>query len=338
MSNTNAKKTPQGLKEQRARRNRVNRIKTGIIMFIAIWMVICMVLDIFLIIRVSYQQDQIELLTEKMLQGTQLPAENNAALQDDGDGEGIAVDGAQDDQTEDITEDETENAPAANSDVRACLAVEDNLRAEGEKMTVYLTFDDGPSENTLEILEILKNHNVKATFFVTGKEGEDAEGWYRQIVADGHTLGMHSYSHKYSTIYESVEAFTADFTELYDYVKDLTGVACQFYRFPGGSSNQVSNTDMNEFIDFLGERGMTYYDWNVVCGDATSQIYTADELVQNVMTDVVKYKYSVVLMHDAAEKDTTVEALEMLLQQLEEMDAEILPITEDSPVIHHNIS
>lgn len=338
MSNTNAKKTPQGLKEQRARRNRVNRIKTGIIMFIAIWMVICMVLDIFLIIRVSYQQDQIELLTEKMLQGTQLPAENNAALQDDGDGEGIAVDGAQDDQTEDTTEEETEDAPAANSDVRACLAVEDNLRAEGEKMTVYLTFDDGPSENTPEILEILKNHNVKATFFVTGKEGEDAEGWYRQIVADGHTLGMHSYSHKYSTIYESVEAFTADFTELYDYVKDLTGVACQFYRFPGGSSNQVSNTDMNEFIDFLGERGMTYYDWNVVCGDATSQIYTADELVQNVMTDVVKYKYSVVLMHDAAEKDTTVEALEMLLQQLEEMDAEILPITEDSPVIHHNIS
>lgn len=338
MSNTNAKKTPQGLKEQRARRNRVNRIKTGIIMFIAIWMVICMVLDIFLIIRVSYQQDQIELLTEKMLQGTQLPAENNAALQDDGDGEGIAVDGAQDDQTEDTTEKETEDAPAANSDVRACLAVEDNLRAEGEKMTVYLTFDDGPSENTPEILEILKNHNVKATFFVTGKEGEDAEGWYRQIVADGHTLGMHSYSHKYSTIYESVEAFTADFTELYDYVKDLTGVACQFYRFPGGSSNQVSNTDMNEFIDFLGERGMTYYDWNVVCGDATSQIYTADELVQNVMTDVVKYKYSVVLMHDAAEKDTTVEALEMLLQQLEEMDAEILPITEDSPVIHHNIS
>ena len=83
---------------------------------------------------------------------------------------------------------------------------------------------------------------------------------------------------------------------------------------------------------------MTYYDWNVVCGDATSQIYTADELVQNVMTDVVKYKYSVVLMHDAAEKDSTVEALEKILQKLEKMDAQILPITEDAPVIHHNLS
>ena len=76
----------------------------------------------------------------------------------------------------------------------------------------------------------------------------------------------------------------------------------------------------------------------MVCGDATSQIYTADELVQNVMTDVVKYKYSVVLMHDAAEKDSTVEALEKILQELEAMDADILPITADSPVIHHNLS
>ena len=167
---------------------------------------------------------------------------------------------------------------------------------------------------------------------------DEAKEWYRQIVADGHTLAMHSYSHKYSTIYESVDSFSADFTKLRDMLEDITGVNCRFYRFPGGSSNQVSNTDMNEFIDYLGEQGMTYYDWNVVCGDATSQIYTADELVQNVMTDVVKYKYSVVLMHDAAEKDSTVEALENILQKLEKMDAQILPITEDAPVIHHNLS
>jgi peptidoglycan/xylan/chitin deacetylase (PgdA/CDA1 family) len=239
------------------------------------------------------------------------------------------------DETEDEPEEETREA---NTHVRDRLEVTDNLRSEDEPMTVYLTFDDGPSENTPEILEILKKHNVKATFFVTGKEGDQAKEWYQQIVADGHTLGMHSYSHSYSTIYESVDSFDEDFTELYDYLKEVTGVSCEFYRFPGGSSNQVSNTDMNEFIDYLGEKGMTYYDWNVVCGDATSQIYSADELVENVMTDVVKYKYSVVLMHDAAEKDTTVEALEKILQELEEMDAVILPITEDSPVIHHNLA
>ncbi|MBO5154127.1 MAG: polysaccharide deacetylase [Eubacterium sp.] len=333
MSNTNTKPgTPQGLKEQRARRQRINRIKTGIILFIVIWMTVCMGLNIFLLIRVSSLQNQIGILAEKMLESTQVRTEANAPSPET-DGDYMTYD-------PENTDGETpaEDGPETNEKVRDCIALEDNLRKDGEPMTVYLTFDDGPSENTPEILDILKKHGVKATFFVTGKEGDEAKQWYEQIVADGHTLGMHSYSHKYSTIYESVDTFSADFTKLHDFLEDTTGVKCQFYRFPGGSSNQVSNTDMNEFIDYLGEQGMTYYDWNVVCGDATSQIYTADELVQNVMTDVVKYKYSVVLMHDAAEKDSTVEALEKILQKLEEMDAEILPITEDAPVIHHNLS
>lgn len=333
MSNTNTKPgTPQGLKEQRARRQRINRIKTGIILFIAIWMTVCMGLNIFLLIRVSSLQNQIGILAEKMLESTQVRTEANAPSPET-DGDYMTYE-------PENTDGETpaEDGPETNEKVRDCIALEDNLRKDGEPMTVYLTFDDGPSENTPEILDILKKHGVKATFFVTGKEGDEAKQWYEQIVADGHTLGMHSYSHKYSTIYESVDTFSADFTKLHDFLEDTTGVKCQFYRFPGGSSNQVSNTDMNEFIDYLGEQGMTYYDWNVVCGDATSQIYTADELVQNVMTDVVKYKYSVVLMHDAAEKDSTVEALEKILQKLEEMDAEILPIKEDAPVIHHNLS
>jgi peptidoglycan/xylan/chitin deacetylase (PgdA/CDA1 family) len=320
-----------GLKEQRERRQRINRIKTGIVLFVVLWMSACMILNIFLMVRVSSLQDQVSILAEKMLESTRLQTEMNQAPSDlDGDYQTYDQD-----ETEDEPEEETREA---NTHVRDRLEVTDNLRSEDEPMTVYLTFDDGPSENTPEILEILKKHNVKATFFVTGKEGDQAKEWYQQIVADGHTLGMHSYSHSYSTIYESVDSFDEDFTELYDYLKEVTGVSCEFYRFPGGSSNQVSNTDMNEFIDYLGEKGMTYYDWNVVCGDATSQIYSADELVENVMTDVVKYKYSVVLMHDAAEKDTTVEALEKILQELEEMDAVILPITEDSPVIHHNLA
>ena len=333
MSNTNKRQSaPQGLREQRARRQRINRIKTGIILFIVIWMTLCMGFNVFLMIRVSSLQDQIGILAEKMLESTQIRVEANASSPET-EGDYVTYDPEE-------PEDETaaEDAPAANDEVRESIALEDNLRTEDEPMTVYLTFDDGPSENTPEILAVLKNHGVKATFFVTGKESEEAEEWYKQIVADGHTLGMHSFSHKYSTIYESVDAFSADFTRLNDFIEDKTGVKCQFYRFPGGSSNQVSNTDMNEFIDYLGEQGMTYYDWNVVCGDATSQIYTADELVQNVMTDVVKYKYSVVLMHDAADKDSTVEALEKILQKLEQMDAKVLPITEDSPVIHHNLS
>ena len=333
MSNTNTKpNAPQGLKEQRARRQRINRIKTGILLFVAIWMAICMGLNIFLMIRVSSLQNQIGILAEKMLESTQLSTKDQLPSPETDAEEPDASDEATDDKTAGV------DPLEAKEKVRECIALEDNLRKEGDPMTVYLTFDDGPSENTPQILEILKAHDVKATFFVTGKEGDEAKQWYEQIVAEGHTLAMHSYSHKYSSIYESADAFAADLTKLHDFLEETTGVDCKFYRFPGGSSNQVSNTDMNEFIDYLGEQGFTYYDWNVVCGDATSQIYTADELVQNVMTDVVKYKYSVVLMHDAAEKDSTVEALEKILQKLEKMDAQILPITEDAPVIHHNLS
>lgn len=320
---------PKGLKEQRERRQRINRIKTGIVLFIVLWMAVCMILNLFLLARVSSLQDQIDILAEKMLERTvQVPDADVPSDEGQPDADAQA----------DTEPEDTADVSAQHEKVRECLAREDNLRAEDEPMTVYLTFDDGPSENTPEILDILAAHQVKATFFVTGKEGDDAEEWYRQIVAQGHTLGMHSYSHKYSVIYESVDTFAEDYTRLSDYLTEITGVTSHLYRFPGGSSNQVSNTDMNAFVDYLGEQGVTYYDWNVVSGDATSQIYTAEELVDNVMADVGTYRYSVVLMHDAAEKDSTVEALELILQKLEAMDAEILPITDDSPVIHHTLA
>lgn len=328
MSNSNTKaNAPQGLKEQRERKARIKRMKTGIVLFLVIWLVVCMALDVVLMVRVSSLQSQIDILAEKVIETMTAPADQTTDTSQ--------ADDAQTDTDEQAPE---QNHTAANTDVRACLDYEDNLRTADEPMNVYLTFDDGPSENTPEILAILKKHNVKATFFVTGKEGEEADEWYREIVADGHTLGMHSYSHKYSVLYDSLDSFQDDFTKLSQKLEDVTGEKCWVYRFPGGSSNQVSNTDMNEFIDYLGEQGMTYYDWNVVCGDATSQIYTADELVQNVMADVVKYKNSVVLMHDAAEKDSTVEALEIILEKLEEMDAQVLPITKESPVIHHHLN
>ncbi|MDE6608589.1 MAG: polysaccharide deacetylase family protein [Lachnospiraceae bacterium] len=81
---------------------------------------------------------------------------------------------------------------------------EEEENIESVKMRkVYLTFDDGPSVYTGEILDILKEYDVKATFFVVGKEGEKYEELYKRIVEEGHTLGMHSYSHKYSEIYET---------------------------------------------------------------------------------------------------------------------------------------
>ena len=170
---------------------------------------------------------------------------------------------------------------------------------------------------------------------MTGKTDEESQALYKRIVEEGHTLGMHSYSHKYSAIYESREAFEADFNQLHDYLYQVTGVDCKYYRFPGGSSNKVSNLDMREFISYLNQQGVTYFDWNVSSGDATSQAYTTDELIQNVMGDVTKYKTSVVLLHDATSKTTTVDSLAALIEQLQSAGAEILPIDEDTTPIQH---
>ena len=131
----------------------------------------------------------------------------------------------------------------------------------------YLTFDDGPSIYTDEILDILYRYHVKATFFVVGKDGSEAEAALQRIVEDGHTLGMHSYSHKYKELYESLDSFTEDFARIRDDIYQATGVESVYYRFPGGSSNTVSNIDMHEFIDYLDSQGVEYFDWNVSSGD-----------------------------------------------------------------------
>lgn len=199
---------------------------------------------------------------------------------------------------------------------------------------VYLTFDDGPSANTDQILDILDEYGVKATFFVVGKEGYNDQ--YRRIVEEGHTLGMHSYSHVYRDIYESVEAYGQDFEKLHTYLYELTGVDSRIVRLPGGSSNTVSKDKIQDIIAYLGQQGMTYYDWNVSSGDAASGYVSAQQIADNVLNHVSEHHTSIVLMHDASGKNTTVEALPIILEKILESDNMVLlPITEDTVPIQH---
>ncbi len=201
---------------------------------------------------------------------------------------------------------------------------------------VYLTFDDGPSIYTNDILDILDRYQVKATFFVVGKEGSNAEEALQRIVEDGHTLGMHSYSHKYKELYESMESFTQDFEKIRDYIYQVTGVESVYYRFPGGSSNTVSEIDMHEFIDYLDSQGVEYYDWNVASGDGGSMKLSTDTLLENCTKDIDTRDTSIVLLHDSAEKPTTVEALPEIIENiLARPDTVILPITENTKPVHH---
>ena len=170
---------------------------------------------------------------------------------------------------------------------------------------VYLTFDDGPSEITEEILKVLKKENVKATFFVVGRDKSYYDA-YRDIVDRGHTLGLHSYTHDYDKIYGSLADFSEDIEELRNLLYDVTGVNCVYYRFPGGSSNTVSRVDMNTLIDYVNAEGLIYYDWNALNNDAVCGSYTPEQLVDNIMKDALQHDDVVILMHDLESRHTTV--------------------------------
>lgn len=201
---------------------------------------------------------------------------------------------------------------------------------------VYLTFDDGPSSQTDKILDILAEYDVKATFFVNGKTDERSQEAYRRIVEEGHTLAMHSYSHKYNEIYSSVEGFAEDFTRLQEYLYEVTGVWSRYTRFPGGSSNSVSDVDMQELIAWLSEQGIIYYDWNISSGDATPGGLSAEQIVLNCTQNLGKHQTAIILLHDAAGKKTTVEALPEIIETIQAMeDTVILPITDDTVPIQH---
>ena len=201
---------------------------------------------------------------------------------------------------------------------------------------VYLTFDDGPSENTRAILDVLKEYDVKATFFVTGQQALSHPERYSEITSEGHTLGMHSYSHKYSEIYESVDRFGEDLLLLQNFLEETTGVTPKFYRFPGGSSNTVSEMPMSELCDYLTDNGIAYFDWNVSSKDAVSPMRPAQEIVRNCTQNLENFDNAVILLHDAAGKTSTVDALPEIIESIRAMEnTEILPITEETVAIHH---
>lgn len=204
-----------------------------------------------------------------------------------------------------------------------------------QQKRVYLTFDDGPSIYTGQILDILKANDIKATFFVIAREDESYWPYYTRILEEGHTLGMHSYTHDYNQVYASLDSFETDVNSLSQFLYDRTGEYPTIYRFPGGSSNTVSNVPMEECIAYLNEQGITYYDWNALNGDAVSSELPPEKLVENIMNSVRQNNTSIVLMHDMQSRHTTVESLQPLIDTLKDEGYEILPIDENTPLIQH---
>ena len=307
------------MKKEINRSQRVKRLKKMILGTVVLAILIPVLACIVLSVRVFQLKRQVTALKE------QIPAE--------------AVETAEAGEKQDSGVYETkkveESVRNTEAEAEELKPAKTNL-AKGSERQVYLTFDDGPSSNTDEILDILKEYDVKATFFVVGKTDEQSVKAYQRIVDEGHTLAMHSYSHKYDEIYESKEAFAKDLNSLQEYLYEITGVWPRIYRFPGGSSNTVSKVDMQELIEYLTDIGITYFDWNVASGDAVSRTLPAETIVDNCLSGIEKQKESVILMHDASNKGTTVEALPQIIEAIQEReDTGILPITDETVPVQH---
>jgi peptidoglycan/xylan/chitin deacetylase (PgdA/CDA1 family) len=195
--------------------------------------------------------------------------------------------------------------------------------------TAYLTFDDGPSQRTVEILDILDKHGVKATFFVVGNENGQSADIMRSIAEKGHTIALHSYSHDYSTIYSSVEGFLDDFYKIFSLVKETTGVSARIFRFPGGSINAYNAGVYREIISEMLRRGFIFYDWNVSAQDASFPAASKETIVKNVLKGCVGKVRSFILLHDSASQDNTVLALEDIIKGIRDAGIAIEGLTED---------
>ena len=181
---------------------------------------------------------------------------------------------------------------------------------ENAVKTVYLTFDDGPSDRvTPKILDTLAEENVKATFFIVGKHAATRKNLVKREVNEGHTVGVHSYSHVYSDIYASPENLLADIDRCNEIIKEATGSYSSLYRFPGGSFGLS-----DRLVSAVTSHGIRYVDWNASFRDAEICNATADELYKAAISTAANSENIVLLAHDSTTKTATAEALKDVIR------------------------
>lgn len=225
------------------------------------------------------------------------------------------------------------------ADLAAVIKKNDDVKAQYQKLkadkkikTVYLTFDDGPSGHTDQILEILKRNNIKATFFVIGigKNFKD----YKKITDQGHSIGLHSFTHEYKKVYANEDSFFKEFYQIRDAVKSTTGQDVKIIRFPGGSSNTIASKALKTaIINRLTREGFVYFDWNCDSTDASGNNIPVAKLVKyGVCTTHPDIN---VLMHDTNAKKTTVQALQQIIDGYKKAGYTFETLNVNSPRIQH---
>jgi peptidoglycan/xylan/chitin deacetylase (PgdA/CDA1 family) len=213
-----------------------------------------------------------------------------------------------------------------------------------DQKTAYLTFDDGPSQNTPHLLDILKENNVKATFFVVamGKDTPLKREWLKMEIADGNTIGVHSFTHNYSYIYQNEANFLTDFNEMRNIIISATGFVPRFSRFPGGTDNTVSldinhgNPIMPLLLQDVEKMGITPVDWNAGGIDAVDPVPSKETIVNGVVKECAGFKTAVILLHDSEPHESSIDAVPEIIAKLRAMGFVFKPLTPGALVIRRN--
>lgn len=200
---------------------------------------------------------------------------------------------------------------------------------------IYLTFDDGPGPYTKNLLKTLARYNVKATFFVTGKNDTAI---ITDIASAGHTIGNHTVSHQYSSIYASEEAFFDELHRMDAIIMEKIGISTRLMRFPGGSSNTCSRFNpkiMTRLTSLVEKEGYLYLDWNVDSGDA-GNAKTPGEVYKNVISGIKDTNVAIVLQHD--NRAHSVITVQRIIVWGLKHGYTFLPVNENAPSVHHHIN
>lgn len=221
-----------------------------------------------------------------------------------------------------------------NTDREVIVIKKPNYYGNG---VIYLTFDDGPSYLTNEILDILDREGIKATFFVCG-----ANESTKRAYNSGHTIGLHSNTHNYSYIYTSSDNYFNDLNNISDKVFNVINIRSNIIRFPGGSSNTISRKYNRGIMSYLTaqvvNRGYNYFDWNVDSNDAGSDINNSSNIYYNVINNVSHNRSNVVLMHDSANHRATVNALSDIIRYGKNNGYTFKAIDDNTPIIRHRVN
>lgn len=235
--------------------------------------------------------------------------------------------------------DRSGNADTFTRNVKVLKKVVTKAVPSSEEKIVYLTFDDGPSENTKKIIDILDKYDAKATFFVTGNN-KKCNKYIKEAYEKGHTIGLHTYSHDYKEVYSSMDAYFDDLNKIGQMVKEQIGFVPKYIRFPGGSSNTKSASYckglMTTLVSEVQNRGYQYYDWNADSTDAAGNNRPVSVIVKNATQS--KAKNINLLMHDTAAKSTTVEALPKIIEHYQKLGYTFKGIDDTSFTPHHGVN